>query len=238
MKLIVKKQAFENALVSLQPFLERKDFSHITSHIYMTATQDSLILKASDNEIGLSVKITDFILEEEGSTTCNGKKLLDIIRIVKQDDIIFNSSESLLHIKQGRSNYKLPTFDPNEFPEFPKSNNLPKVEINSLKLINAFKKAMPSVDTNNPKFELNGALIDIKDNQISIVSTDTKRLALIKLPHELTQTLSLIIPKKAISEIQKLFFNELEIYFDNTNFIIMNENYHFFTKVHSFGTYL
>jgi DNA polymerase-3 subunit beta len=231
MKLIVKKQAFENALVSLQSFLERKDFSHITSHIYFEATPDALILKATDNEIGLQVKITDFILEEAGTSTCNGKKLLDIIRIVKQDDIIFNATSNMLHIKQGRSNYKLPTFEASQFPAFPSANNLPKVEINSLKLISAFKKAMPSVDSNNPKHELNGALIDIKDNQISIVSTDTKRLALIKLPHELTQTLSLIIPKKAISEIQKLFFNELEIYFDQTNFIIQNANYFFYTKV-------
>ena len=129
MKIIVKKQAFENAIVSLQAFLERKDFSHVTSHIYFEASQEGLTLKATDNEIGLSVVIDDFILDEEGKTTCNGKKILDIIRILKDDEIIINSEGDTLHIKQNRSNYKLPTFDANEYPSFPDYQNLPKINI-------------------------------------------------------------------------------------------------------------
>lgn len=231
MKIIVKKQAFENAIVSLQAFLERKDFSHITSHIYFEANQDALILKATDNEIGLSVKIDDFILDEEGKTTCNGKKILDIIRILKDDEIIINSDETTLYIKQNRSNYKLPTFDAIEFPTFPGSEQLPKINIDSLKLIGSFKKTMPAIDNNNPKFELNGALIDIKNYGINIVGTDTKRLGLIRIENATNQAMSIIIPKKAIQEIQKLFVNQVDIFFDNTNFIIKSNNYYFFTKV-------
>jgi len=231
MKIIVKKQAFENAIVSLQAFLERKDFSHVTSHIYFEANQDGLILKATDNEIGLSVMIDDFILDEEGKTTCNGKKILDIIRILKDDEIIINSEGDTLHIKQNRSNYKLPTFDANEYPSFPSYENLPKINIDSLKLISSFKKVMPAIDTNNPKFELNGALIDIKNYGINIVGTDTKRLGLLRIENETNQGNSIIIPKKAIQEIQKLFVSDVNIFFDTTNFIIKSNNHYFFTKV-------
>ncbi len=231
MKIIVKKQAFENAIISLQAFLERKDFSHVTSHIYFEATQESLILKATDNEIGLSVTLDDFILDEEGKTTCNGKKILDIIRILKDDEIIINSEGDTLHIKQNRSTYKLPTFDANEYPAFPDASSLPKINIDSHKLISGFKKVMPAIDNNNPKFELNGALIDIKNYGINIVGTDTKRLALTRIDNTTNQGMSIIIPKKAIQEIQKLFMNDVQIYFDNTNFMIKSANHFFFTKV-------
>jgi len=231
MKIIVKKQAFENAIVSLQAFLERKDFSHVTSHIYFEANENALILKATDNEIGLSVTIDDFILDEAGNTTCNGKKLLDIIRILKDDEIIINTQDDMLNIKQNRSNYKLPVFNANEYPSFPKYEELPKINIDSIKLISSFKKVMPAIDNNNPKFELNGALIDIKNYGMSIVGTDTKRLAIIKIENNYQQTMSIIIPKKAISEIQKLFISEVEIFFDKTNFIIRSNNNYFFTKV-------
>jgi DNA polymerase-3 subunit beta len=231
MKIIVKKQAFENAIVSLQAFLERKDFSHITSHIYFEANQDGLTLKATDNEIGLSIRIDDFILDEEGKTTCNGKKILDIIRILKDDEIIINSENDTLHIKQNRSNYKLPIFNADEYPVFPGYQDLPKVNIDSLKLISSFKKVMPAIDTNNPKFELNGALIDIKTYGINIVGTDTKRLGVIRIDNETNQTTAIIVPKKAIQEIQKLFINQVDIFFDSTNFIIKSDNHYFFTKV-------
>ena len=135
-------------------------------------------------------------------------------------------------LKQGRSKYRLPTFDASAYPSFPVSEGLPKIDINSLKLINAFKKVTPAIDTNNPKFELNGALLDIRNNIINVVATDTKRLSLVKLDKkEVQSALSLIIPKKAIQEIQKLFFNELALFYDDTNLIIHADNNYFFTKV-------
>lgn len=231
MKIIVKKQTFENAIISLQAFLEKKDFSHITSHIYFEANENALILKATDNEIGLSIVIDDFILDEAGNTTCNGKKILDITRILKDGEIIINTQDDIINIKQGRSNYKLPTFNASEYPSFPKCDELPKINIDSMKLISAFKKIMPAIDNNNPKFELNGALIDIKNYGIGIVGTDTKRLAVVKMENNHQQVMSIIVPKKAIQEIQKIFINDVNIFFDNTNFIIKSNNNYFFTKV-------
>jgi len=66
---------------------------------------------------------------------------------------------------------------------------------------------------------------------ISIVSTDTRRLALVEIENNSSEALSLIIPKKAIIEIQKLFFNEIEIFYDNTHLIIKSDQYTFFTKL-------
>ena len=46
-----------------------------------------------------------------------------------------------------------------------------------------------------------------------------------------TEELSLIVPKKAILEIQKLFLDQIDIFFDETNLIISNENYFFYTRL-------
>lgn len=52
----------------------------------------------------------------------------------------------------------------------------------------------------------------LKNNTINLVATDTKRLAIVKIEQENDHDFSLIIPKKAISEIQKLFFDSIEIF--------------------------
>ena len=39
------------------------------------------------------------------------------------------------------------------------------------------------------------------------------------------------MPKKAILEIQKLFLDQIDIFFDETNLIISNENYYFYTRL-------
>ncbi len=231
MNFLIEKIALENMLSSLQPFLEKKDNAEITSHIYFEVRDSKLVLKATDYETGLEINHTNVTTTSEGIATCNGKKILDIVRILKDGEVNLYFENDEIHIKQNRSKYKLPSFNAEEFPNFPSLENLPKIDINSSKLMNGFKKVNPTIATNNPKFELNGALLDIRNSVINIVSTDTRRLAVFKISSDSEKLLSLIIPKKAISEIQKIFSNDIEILYDETNFIIKGGNYYFFTKV-------
>ena len=231
MKVSINKGVLETILINTQPYLEKKDLSQVTSHILINAIEDELILKATDFEIGLNYNTKNVKIIDHGTATSNGKKLLDIIKILKDDEVILETINDNLYIKQNSSKFKLPMFNPNEFPSFPKIDNKSKFNINSSLFVRSIKKIAPAIDNNNPKFELNGALIDIKNDFINLVSTDTRRLALVKLENSTGNSFSLIIPKKAISEIQKLFFDEIEIYYDENTLIAKSSNFQFFTKL-------
>ena len=231
MKIRVNKPLIESILINLQPFLEKKDASQITSHIYFEARNDICTVKATDGEIGLVVNSNNILIENEGSFTANGKKLLDIIRILKDEEIILELLENNLNIKQNKSKFKLPTFDSTNYPTFPQIDNKPQITLNSINLIKGFRKIASSIDNNNPKFELNGALLNIKLASTELVGTDTRRLARATLINHNQQEFSIIIPKKSILEIQKLFMDQINIYYDETNLIIQNKNYYFFSRL-------
>jgi len=231
MKIRAQKQIIESILINLQPFLEKKDASQITSHILFTTQEGKCIVKATDSEIGLKIVTDNIAIEDEGSFTAHGKKLLDIIRILKDDEITLELLDNNLIIKQKHSKFKLPTFDPNSYPNFPTIEEKAQISLDSLSLIQNLKKISPAIDTNNPKFELNGALINIKNDSTDLVGTDTRRLAIASIPGNNNEELSLIVPKKAILEIQKLFLDQIDIYYDETNLIISNENYYFYTRL-------
>jgi len=231
MKITISKSIIENILIHAGPFLEKKDTSQITSHIYLNAQDSTLTVKATDYEIGFLVKTQNVNINQNGAITANGKKFLDIIKILKDGDIKLEVENEILNISQAHSNFKLPTFAYNEFPDFPDYKGKTPIEIESHILIDSLKKITPAIDNNNPKFELNGALIDIQEKTINFVATDTRRLALVEVSNNNLDELSIIIPKKAIIEIQKLFFNDIELYYDETNLIIHSEQYTFFTKL-------
>jgi len=231
MKIRVNKALLESILINLQPFLEKKDASQITSHIYFETQQDTCIIKATDEEIGLSIQSNHIIIEEEGSFTSNGKKLLEIIRILKEGEIVLEKTENNINIRQNQSKFKLPTFNSSNYPSFPLIDNKPQITLDSINLIRGFKKISSSIDNNNPKFELNGALLNIQNNQTELVGTDTRRLAVLSLINQNEKELSLIIPKKAILEIQKLFMDKINIYYDKTNLIVQNQNYYLFSRL-------
>ncbi|MFA6192589.1 MAG: DNA polymerase III subunit beta [Sulfurimonas sp.] len=231
MKITVSKSIIENILNHAQPFLEKKDTSQITSHVYLNVSGSLLTLKATDYEIGYLVTTDKINVISEGSTTANGKKFIDIIRILKDGEINLEVKNDILYISQSHSKFKLPTFSHNDFPEFPNYEGKSRISINSHLLIDSLKKITPAIDINNPKFELNGALIDIKQENINFASTDTRRLAVVSISNQGSEELSIILPRKAIVEIQKLFFDNIELYYDQTNLIIHSDQYTFFTKL-------
>ena len=118
-----------------------------------------------------------------------------------------------------------------DFSKFPTLEGKSKFDIDAIMFGRSLKKIFPNIDTNNPKYELNGALIDIKQNYINIVGTDTKRLSVFRFETPTQNEFSLIIPKKAISEIQKLFYDKIEIYYDENILIAQSANFEFFTKL-------
>jgi len=231
MKVTISKSKLENILVYAQPFLEKKDTSQITSHIYMSVDNSTLTIKATDYEIGFKVSTNQLNIISSGNITANGKKFLDIIRILKDGEVNLEVINDMLYISQSHSKFKLPTFSHEEFPEFPVYENKSRISIESHNLIESLKKITPAIDTNNPKFELNGALIDIKSDNINFASTDTRRLAIVNIKNHSENELSIIIPRKAIVEIQKLFFDDIELYYDETYLIIHSQQYTFFTKL-------
>jgi len=231
MKFTIAKNIIENIVSSMQPFLNKKDSSSITSHIYMEVLNTNLIIKSTDYEMGCEALLGDITDIMDGKSTVNGSNFLNIIRRLKDEDIIFEVIDNNLNIKQKKSNFKLPMYNAEEYPDFIQLDNLKSLNINTLSLISSIRKITPSIDNNNPKFELNGALIDIKAEKINFVATDTRRLAVSNIENISNEESQIIIPKKAIIEIQKLFLDDATVSYDETYLVVSNSNYTFFTKL-------
>lgn len=229
MKISLPKSLLETTLTNCQNFLDKRDRSQITSHIYLEAQDDKLLLRATDYEIWLESSIS-LIAQTTGNATANGKQILDIVKRLKDGDVTIEAKQDTLHISQGRSRTKLPMFNADEFPKFPEYDNK-QINIEADKFLQSIKKINPAVDTNNPKYELNGSLLDIKDYGFNFVATDTRRLALIEYKSQSVDSLSLIIPKKAINEISKLFIDSFEMYHNSPHLIIKSQEYTFCTKL-------
>ena len=232
MHIKIQKPVFESIVNQVVPFTEKKDNTQITSHVLIIA-DDDLILKATDKEIGIKIKTQAEILEK-GKVTINAKKLNDIIKALQNKEIEIKTEGDNIIIHQDTSIYKLSTFNADEFPEFPNPNDLNRLEIENEEFIDAIKKIFPVIDNNNPKYELNGALFDIKE-KTNFVSTDTRRLA-VYYSNGKGKEAKIIVPKRSISEIKRIFNEEMKIFYDDVYLILKNENILFFTKLIN-GTY-
>jgi DNA polymerase-3 subunit beta len=104
-----------------------------------------------------------------------------------------------------------------------------KIDIEIEELNKAIKKIYPVIDNNNPKYELNGALFDLKE-KTNFVSTDTRRLA-VYYSNANARESKIIVPKRSIAEIKRIIRDDMQIYYDDVYLILKNEDTLFFTKL-------
>ena len=75
------------------------------------------------------------------------------------------------------------------------------------------KKTSYAISTDQTRYVLNGILFSFKDNKLTMVATDSRRLALVDLEVEFarSQETEVIVPAKAVTEIQRLVREEDEV---------------------------
>lgn len=236
MKITINKSALESIVSSLQPFVEKRDLSAVTSHILIVAQNGEVILKATDYEMGLIAKIHCEQIDEDGLLTLNGKKFLDTLKNLRDDNITIQSKvdkkdEPFAEIKQGKAKINLMCFIAEEFPKSPENYQSSKINIDSKNLIESLKKLVPVIEINNPRTEYRNALIDMREYEFNLVATDTKRLEVITFSNQSVEKQNFMFPKKAIVEVQKLFSEDAQIYFNDNNIILENDKFTFWTRI-------
>jgi DNA polymerase-3 subunit beta len=234
MKVLVEQKEFLDKASNLTNFIDKKD-DLLTSNFYIQATQNTLIVKATNLKIGLSIKIDSVIVEEEGIILVNGVELLKVIKVLKnKDKIQFQVSGSDLKISQGRTKFYVKISAKTDFYSFPTVENKSKIMFNSEVLQKGLKYISTAINENSPKQELTGGLISIANGTVSFVGTDTKRLALkrVKMDINHLEDLNIILPLQAISLIPKLFTKEeIDLIYNSEFAIVEDRDLFFFTKL-------
>ena len=230
MQLTINKTTIENAIKQILPFVEKKDQTNVTSCIKLNLKDNILTLDATDYIMGARLTITNLSNTKDGICLIKGDMLLKAITRLRNDDIKLEVVDNNLIIKQGRSRAKL-EITQDDFPALNLSDNMQKLDVNINDLRSGFLSVLPAVDTNNPKVELSGAYLNISDKKLDIASTDTKRLFVKSYDTDILDDIEIIVPKNGIVEILKVLDDNSEIFIDDVNIMLQNDNLMMFSKL-------
>jgi DNA polymerase-3 subunit beta len=205
MKIKVMKEDLLNAIQSVQNVVSTKVTLPILSNIMIEAKKDVLKLNATDLDLGISCEIPVEIIEE-GAITIPAKRFSDIVRELPSGDIIVHAKKNnQIDIEGKKCRFKLNGLPKDEFPKFPEFKDKEDIEIEQKIFKEMLKMTAFAVSHEESRYVLNGLLVEISDNKICVVATDGRRLAKVekKLPKTVKKEISVIIPIKAIHEINR-----------------------------------
>lgn len=213
MKLQVEKDVLLNGIQTVQNVISAKSALPILSNILIETQQDSLRLTATDLDVGISCVIPVDI-QEPGAITIPAKRFSDIIKELPANNVsISTKKNNLVIIETEACQFKIMGLAREEFPKLPefKDREAIKLEQATLKQMLTLTSFAASFD--ETRYILNGILFKVNKEKLTLVATDGKRLAIIekKLSQNMDKDISIIVPIKAIHELNRNLKEEGEL---------------------------
>jgi len=208
MEITVSKSELLKELTATQGVVERKTTIPILSNYLFEAADDRLALTATDLDLSLRTSCASKV-KKEGSCTIPARKLYDYVRLLPDGDISIKLLENhWISIRCGRSNTKMVGMARANFPTLPVFPTAGAVKIPAKVLRAMIGKTIFAIANEESRYTLNGALMVLKPESITMVATDGHRLAHVERPGEKFEGISgemkTLVPKKAMNELRIL----------------------------------
>jgi DNA polymerase-3 subunit beta len=229
-----KEILMENISVVSKAVSQKSPVAHLEG-IYIEARDNVITLISNNTEIAIKTRFFAEI-EENGEIVLNAKTLFDMIRMMPEGIIEISINDNLLTtIKNGKTKYELVGLYADGFPTIENINPEFSIKLTENKFKELIKKTAFSIGTSDTKITFTGALFEIEDAYLKVVTLDGFRMSVRREEIYPTDTnTSYIIPGKSLNELLKILNdtdNELKIEFGNKKALIKVENYEFYTRL-------
>ena len=214
MEITVGKFELLRELTATQGVVERKTTIPILSNYLFESAGDKLSLTATDLDLSLRTSCNAKV-KKEGACTIPARKLYDYVRLLPDADITIKLLENhWVSIRCGRSNTKMVGMAKSNFPGLPVFPSAGAIKIPAAVLRSMIAKTGFAIANEESRYTLNGALMVLKPESITMVATDGHRLAHVERAGEKFEGVSgemkTLIPKKAMDELKSLLDSDVE----------------------------
>ncbi len=213
MKFSVTKEKLLECLQQVQNVVSTRTTLPILSNVLLQAHGNEVRLTTTDLDVGVRGSF-EASVEKEGATTLPARRLFTIIRELPSSEIQFDVDvKNAASIRSGQSFFKILGLPEEEFPPLPKFDEAKVVTIRQKDLRDGLKKTSYAISTDETRYVLNGVLFSFKDNKLTLVATDGRRLAMLDIDLEFPRSheADIIVPTKAVAELQRLLTDEGDV---------------------------
>src|SRR5881409_3411188 len=213
MKFSVTKEKLLEGLQQVQNVVSTRTTLPILSNVLLQATDGEVHLTTTALDGGVRGCFEPEV-EKEGATTLPARRLFNIVRELPSSEIQIDiDGKNAASIRSGQSFFKILGLPEEEFPPLPKFEDAKVITIRQKDLRNGLRKTSYAISSDETRYVLNGLLFSMKENKLTLVATDGRRLAMMEIELEFARSheADLIIPTKAVTELQRLLTEDGEV---------------------------
>jgi len=213
MRIKTTKENMLDGINIIQNIINPRTNLPILSNILIDAQKDSIKLIATDLDIGISYEMKVEVLEE-GGITFPAKRFGDIIKELPDGALeIVTKKNNAINITSENCMFKIMGLPKEEFPKLPEFKDKEVIKIEQAVLKEMVDLTAFAVSHDETRYILNGALLKIKNEKLTLVATDGRRLAVVErnLTIAPNKEIAIIVPIKTFQELHRNLQEEGEL---------------------------
>ncbi|PYK80375.1 MAG: DNA polymerase III subunit beta [Verrucomicrobia bacterium] len=213
MKFSATKEKILEGLQQVQNVVSTRTTLPILSNVLLQAKEGTVNLTTTDLDVGVRGGF-EANVDKAGATTLPARRLFTIIRELPSSEISVEvDGKNAASIRSGQSFFKILGLPEEEFPPLPKFENAKVVTMRQKDLRDGLRKTAYAISTDETRYVLNGVLFSYKENKLTLVATDGRRLAMVDLELEFPRSheADIIVPTKAVTELARLLTDDGDV---------------------------
>ena len=185
----------------------------ITANVLLSSDEGRLKLSATNLEIALSCWIGAEV-ETEGAITVPARLLTDFVNSLPSEQIEMTLAQRSRQLKLvcARNEANIGGMDADDFPPIPTVEDGGSLELDPETLHTAISQVIIAAATDDSRPVLTGVDVVMEGDQLTLAAADGFRLSVrhLKLAKEVPERVEVIIPARALAELNRLLPEETE----------------------------
>jgi len=204
MNLVVDREELLRSISVISKGLSSRSTIPILSGVRIESEVDgTIILSTTDLEISVRSVIQGRV-SEAGVVVVPGRLFADIIKAFPSEVVTLSTENNILKLKCERSLFTLKILQSEEFPKFPVLDVTQKIMIPRQIVLESLLEVSKAISRDETRPILTGIYITITDSKLTMVATDSYRLAISSVVIEnQTDKMDIIIPGKIFEDVVK-----------------------------------
>jgi DNA polymerase-3 subunit beta len=206
MKFKINRDHFASGLAQVLNVVGSKATMPILSNVLIEAEKDQISLTTTNLDLGIRCRIKAEV-KEGGAVTLPVKRLATIVRELPNVDVTFDAAPNhQVKLSSGGSNFRIMGIGREDFPPLAEIGDDKAYSLEQAELAGMLRSVAYAQSTDETRFILNGVYFNFKDQKLSLVATDGRRLALVSKEMETPAPKSgaIILPAKTVNELVRL----------------------------------
>ena len=205
MKIKATRQALLDSLLVVSRAVSARAALQALSGIHISADPEPR-LRATDMELGLDVGL-EGNAESGGQVVLPGRLLVEVVRSLPDGEVSLElrEAERDVEITAGSSRFHLRTLPAEDFPRLPEQEGDP-IELPAPALQETIARVARAASREEARPVLTGVLVTVEGSELTMVATDSYRLAVKRtgLDDGVAEKLEANIPARALRELARL----------------------------------